>query len=112
MIRRVELKSNGSTVAAYAWAHVSQDVRRVVNTALDGTVYYQTVGSATGKIKVDGVVTAAQRSALESAERNGGRLSCVSGGSEIYGGLITKLEFDDEYRGLYERFEAEMVVTA
>lgn len=111
MVKRVSLSVSGSTAVQYAWATYSQTVQKVATTALDGTVFYQTVGGVVSRVKIEGIVTAAERSSIEVAERNGNRVSCVFNGSEIYGGMLTDLSFEDEHRGLYEKFTAELVVT-
>lgn len=100
-------QTTGETITEYCWAHTSDNVNQVVNTALDGSVYIQVIGRPSTTIVAECVVNVAAKPKLESAHANADLMAVADGGSTMYG-RITSLSFQNKVRGNLQRCTVTM----
>lgn len=97
----------GATISDHCWALTRQEVNRVKNTALDGTVYMQIIGTPAKVIDVEGEVYDGKLDLLRVAEQSGVILS-LSNDEETWYGRITDLQEGRKIVGGRRKFTAEM----
>jgi hypothetical protein len=80
--------TTNTELTPYAWVTPDQDVTKILNTALDGTVYLQIIGAPVKYYDVGAVISSTDREALEDAEANGDLLSLTEVDTTLYGRIV------------------------
>ena len=95
-------QTTGEHITEHCWAQTSSNVNQVVNTALDGSVYIQVIGSPSTTIVAECVIDTGAKAKLESAHARADLMAITGDGRTTYG-HVTKLYFQDKVRGNMQR---------